>query len=273
MKEFALFGNPVIHSKSPLIHRLFAEQTGIKYSYRKVLVPLNKFEEKLDKFFYLGGKGANITSPFKELAYHRVHELTEQAQISGSVNAIKRLDNHRLLGDNSDGIGLILDIKRLRFIQKGMHILVLGAGGAAHGVIAPILNYNCRITITNRTFNKADKLARRFSAIGHINALTLESIHSSDYDLIINATSSGIVGETPIISANIFKKNVFCYDMFYQLNETPFITLAKNHGVLRYANGIGMLVGQAAYTFKLWHGQLPNITSILQRLKQNVNIN
>ncbi len=273
MEEFAVFGNPVVHSKSPLIHKLFAEQTGIKYEYGKVLVPLNKFEEKLDDFFCRGGKGANITLPFKELAYHKVDELTEQAQICGSINTIKRLDDHRLLGDNTDGIGLVLDLERLRFIEKGMHILVIGAGGAARGVIAPILNYGCRITITNRTFSKADKLAKQFSAIGHINSLMLESIHSAEYDLVINATSSGVAGEVPAISSNIFKQNVFCYDMFYRLNETPFLTLAKTHGVLKYADGIGMLVGQAAFAFKLWHGKLPDISSVLQRLKENADIN
>lgn len=115
----------------------------------------------------------------------------------------------------------------MRFIEKGRHILVIGAGGAARGVIAPILNYGCRITITNRTFSKADELAKQFSAIGHINSLMLESIDSAEYDLVINATSSGVVGEVPTISPTIFKQNVFCYDMFYRLNETPFLTLAK----------------------------------------------
>lgn len=268
MEEFAVFGNPVLHSKSPLIHKLFAEQTGIKYDYGKVLVPVNKFEDKLDDFFGQGGKGANITLPFKELAYHKVDELTEQAQICGSVNTIKRLDDHRLLGDNTDGIGLILDLERLSFIEKGRHILVIGAGGAARGIIAPILNYGCRITITNRTFSKADELAKEFSTMGHINSLMLQSIHSAEYDLIINATSSGVTGKVPAISTNIFKQNVFCYDMFYQLNETPFLALAKTHGVLKYADGIGMLVGQAAYAFKLWHGKLPDISSVLQRLKE-----
>ncbi|MFS1539400.1 MAG: shikimate dehydrogenase [Candidatus Phlomobacter fragariae] len=268
MEEFAVFGNPVVHSKSPFIHKLFAEQTGIKYDYGKVLVSLNKFEEKLDNFFCRGGKGANISLPFKELAYHKVDELTEQAQICGSVNTIKRLDGHRLLGDNTDGIGLVLDLKRLSFIEKGMHILVIGAGGAARGVIASILNYGCRITITNRTFSKANELAIRFSATGHIDSLMLESIYSAEYDLVINATSSGIAGEVPTISPHIFKKNVFCYDMFYRLNKTPFLTLAKNHGVLKYADGIGMLVSQAAFAFKLWHGKLPDISSVLQRLKE-----
>ncbi|MGP1924655.1 MAG: shikimate dehydrogenase [Arsenophonus sp. NEOnobi-MAG3] len=268
MEEFAIFGNPVVHSKSPLIHKLFTEQTSIKYEYGKVLVPLNKFKEKLDNFFYQGGRGANITLPFKELAYHNVDELTENAQICGSVNTIKKLDNHRLLGDNTDGIGLVLDLERLRFIEKGMHILVIGAGGAARGVMASILNYGCRITITNRTFSKADELAKRFAGIGHINSLMLESIHSAEYDLVINATSSGITKEVPSISPNIFRQNVFCYDMFYRLNETPFLTLAKNHGVLKYADGFGMLVGQAAFSFKLWHGKLPDISSVLQRSKK-----
>ncbi|MGP1956621.1 MAG: shikimate dehydrogenase [Arsenophonus sp. NC-PE1-MAG3] len=206
--------------------------------------------------------------PFKELAYHSVDELTEEAQICASVNTIKKLDNHRLLGDNTDGIGLVLDLKRLRFIKKGMHILVIGAGGAARGVIAPILNYGCRITITNRTYSKADKLAKQFSVIGHINSLMMDSIDSSEYDLVINATSSGIAREAPSISPKIFRKNVFCYDMFYRLNETPFLRLAKTHGVLKYSDGIGMLVGQAAFAFKLWHGKLPNILSILQQLKE-----
>ncbi|MFP3019752.1 MAG: shikimate dehydrogenase [Arsenophonus sp.] len=267
MEDFAVFGNPVTHSKSPLIHKLFSQQTGIKYNYGKKLVPLNKFEEKLNDFFCQGGKGANITLPFKELAYHKVDELTEQAKISGSVNTIKKLNNHRLLGHNTDGIGLILDLEHLNFIKNGMHILVIGAGGAARGIIAPILNYGCRITITNRTFNKANKLVKQFSAIGDINSLMIESIYSDEYDLIINTTSSGIFGEVPNISSNIFKKNIFCYEMFYCLNETPFITLAKTHGVLKYANGIGMLVCQAAFSFKLWHGKLPDISFVLRRLK------
>ncbi|MFP3029305.1 MAG: shikimate dehydrogenase [Arsenophonus sp.] len=268
MEEFVVFGNPVVHSKSPLIHKLFTQQTNIKYEYGKVLVPLNKFEEQLNNFFYQGGMGANITLPFKELAYHNVDELTEKAKICASVNTIKKLDNHRLLGDNTDGIGLILDLERLGFIKNGMHILVIGAGGAARGAIAPILNYGCQITITNRTFSKAYELAKRFADIGHINSLPLESIHSAEYDLVINATSSGITREVPSISPNIFRQNVFCYDMFYQLNETPFLTLIKTHGVLKYSNGFGMLVGQAAFAFKLWHGKLPDISSVLQKLKE-----
>ena len=270
MEEFAVFGNPVEHSKSPLIHKFFAEQTGIEYAYGKVLVPVNKFEETLNDFFCRGGKGANITLPFKELAYQKVDELTEQAQICGSVNTINKLDEQRLLGDNTDGVGLILDLERLRFIEKGMHILVIGAGGAACGIIAPLLNYGCRITITNRTFSKANELTKRFSAIGDINSLVLQSIDSAEYDLVINATSSGVVEQVPAISPNIFNQNVFCYDMFYRLNETPFLTLAKTHGVLKYADGIGMLVGQAAFACKLWHGKLPEISSALQRLKEKL---
>ncbi|MFP3014312.1 MAG: shikimate dehydrogenase [Arsenophonus sp.] len=268
MKKFALFGNPVLHSKSPLIHKLFSEQTGIKHDYGKSLISLSKFNEKLDSFFYKGGNGANITSPFKELAYYKVDILTEQAKACGSINTIKRLEDNRLLGDNTDGVGLVLDLKRLNFIKNGMHILIIGAGGAARGVIIPILNCGCKITITNRTFSKANKLARRFSDIGYINSLKIELIRSYEYDLIINATSSGIIGKVPVISSNIFTKNIFCYDMFYQLNETPFLKLAKTYGVLKYANGIGMLVAQAAISFKLWHGKLPDISYALNRLKE-----
>ncbi|MDT9587623.1 MAG: shikimate dehydrogenase [Candidatus Arsenophonus melophagi] len=268
MEEFAVFGNPVAHSKSPIIHNFFSEQTGIKYNYGKVFVPINKFEEKLDDFFYRGGKGGNITLPFKRKAYHKVHELTERAKICGSVNTIKRLNGNRLLGDNTDGIGLILDLERLQFIKNGSHVLVIGAGGAARGIITALLRYGCRITITNRTFSKADKLSESFAAIGNINSLMLESIHSVEYDLIINATSSGITGEFPFISKNIFKQNVFCYDLLYSVNSTPFLTLAKAQGVLHYTDGIGMLVGQAAFAFKLWHGILPNISYVIKRLKK-----
>ncbi|MGP1945125.1 MAG: shikimate dehydrogenase [Arsenophonus sp. ET-LJ4-MAG3] len=208
-----------------------------------------------------------MTLPFKELAYHKVDILTKQAKICGSVNTIKKLDDHRLLGDNTDGIGLILDLERLNFIKKGMNILIIGAGGAVKGIITHILNYGCQITITNRTFSKASELAKKFAAIGDIKSLMLESIYSSKYDLIINATSSDIIGEAPIISSNVFKKNIFCYDMIYWLNETPFLTLAKTNGVLKCANGIGMLFFQAAFAFKLWHGKLPNISFILNYLK------
>ncbi|XZQ55185.1 MAG: shikimate dehydrogenase [Arsenophonus sp.] len=268
MEEFAIFGNPVVHSKSPLIHKLFSEQTGIKYNYGKILVPLNKFEKELNIFFK-NGKGINVTLPFKELAYNKVDILTKHAKICGSVNVIKKLNDHRLLGDNTDGIGLILDLKRLNFIEKGMHVLIIGAGGAARGIIALILNYGCQITITNRTFSKANKLVNCFSSMGRINSLMLESVCSFEYNLIINATSSSLTDSIPAISSNIFNQNVFCYEMFYHSNETKFLTLAKTHGVLKYANGIGMLVGQAAFSFKLWHGRLPDISFILQQLKEN----
>ncbi|WP_395496552.1 shikimate dehydrogenase [Arsenophonus endosymbiont of Lipoptena cervi] len=266
MEEFALFGNPVMHSKSPLVHKIFSEQTCIKYNYKTILTSLDEFKKKLDHFFYFGGKGANITSPFKEIAYHNVDCLTKYAQLCGSVNTIKKLDRFRLLGSNTDGIGLILDLKRLGFIKKGMHVLIIGAGGAARGAIVPILNYNCRITITNRTFSKANELAQKFSLLGNIQASYINYINSPEYDLIINATSSCIVDEAPVISLNIFNKNVFCYDMFYLINETPFLRLAQNNGVLKYANGIGMLVGQAAFSFKLWFGILPNIINVLKQL-------
>lgn len=272
MKNFAIFGNPIIHSKSPLIHDLFIKQTGIVYNYKKILVSLDEFEEKLNYFFHSNGNGANITAPFKERAYYKVDELTKQAQMCGSVNTIKKLSDGKLLGDNTDGIGLILDLKRLSFIKKGMHVLVIGAGGAARSAIAYILNYGCRITITNRTFTKAYNLAKYFSSIGRIDSLMMDSINSPEYDLVINATSSGFNADIPIISPNIFKRNVLCYDMSYMFNETPFLRFAKEHGALNYANGIGMLIGQAAFAFKLWHRQLPDISLVLQSLQKNTNL-
>ncbi|NHB98507.1 shikimate dehydrogenase [Photorhabdus stackebrandtii] len=271
MKQFAVFGNPVMHSKSPRIHQLFADQTGIAHCYGKILAPMGKFEETLDMFLKQGGIGANVTVPFKEQAFIRANELTERARLSGAVNTLKLLDNNQLLGDNTDGIGLLADLIRLEFITQGQHILIIGAGGGARGVLSPLLEFGCDITITNRTFSRTIQIANNFSPIGNIRPVEMKTLNSPEFDLIINATASGINGEIPVISPLIFNENCVCYDMFYQANLTPFISFAKKHGVSRYADGLGMLVGQAAHSFKLWHGVLPEIAPVLLALEQELH--
>ncbi|WMY96579.1 MAG: shikimate dehydrogenase [Arsenophonus sp.] len=267
-EKFAIFGNPVSHSQSPLIHKLFSQQIGVPYSYTRELVAIKKFEEELDIFFRSGGKGANITLPFKELAYKKVHQLTNRAYLSGSINTIKKLNNKKLLGDNTDGVGLLFDLKRLNFIKKGMHILLVGAGGASSCVIPVLLNYGCRITLTNRTFRKAEIFIKRFLSMGDISLLKMEFVNAPKYDLVINATSSSITGDIPGISYKIFNKRTFCYDMFYSFKKTSFLEFAKENGVLKCADGIGMLVSQAAFSVKLWYGILPDIRFVLNKIKK-----
>jgi len=163
MDAFAVFGNPVQHSKSPYIHQCFAKQLKIEHPYGRVLAPVDAFTETLEAFIAAGGRGANVTVPFKEQAFARADELTERAALAGAVNTLKRLDDGRLLGDNTDGVGLVSDLERLSLIRPGDRILLIGAGGAARGVIAPLLALNTHITITNRTFAKAQELANVFS--------------------------------------------------------------------------------------------------------------
>lgn len=266
MEMFAVFGNPIQHSKSPVIHKMFAEQTGVCLEYEKVLAPVEGFEQSLIGFFSQGGKGANITLPFKERAFQAVSELTARAQVCGAVNTVMKLDDNRLLGDNTDGMGLLLDLQRLKFVHPNSRILMIGAGGATRGALLPLLEYGCDITLTNRTFSKVELLVNEFSALGKMCGKEISQIVSADFDLIINATSSGVSGEVPAINPNVFSDQVACYDMFYQSSLTPFLEFATQHQVTKIADGLGMLVGQAAFSFKLWHGILPEITPVLSAL-------
>lgn len=270
MDAFAVFGNPVQHSKSPAIHQHFAEQLKIEHPYGRVLAPVNAFTETLNAFLAQGGRGANVTVPFKEQAYARADLLTERAAQAGAVNTLKLLDDGRLLGDNTDGVGLVSDLQRLSLIRPGDRILLVGAGGAARGVIAPLLSLEITLTITNRTFTKAQSLADMFSESGRVEAKSMSQLSAPDFDLIINATSSGIEGGIPSLPVSLLSASVRCYDMFYQQGLTPFLSWATEHGVTKYADGLGMLVGQAAHAVLLWHGVLPEIEPVIARLKREL---
>lgn len=267
MRNFAVFGNPINHSKSPRIHQLFAQQTGIPHPYDRICAPVDEFERSVAAFIAQDGAGANVTLPFKEQAYRLVDELTERASLAGAVNTIKKLDDGRLLGDNTDGIGLLTDLERLSLIKPGDRVLLVGAGGAARGVILPLLSLRCDLTITNRTLAKAQILAELFRQAGEIAAEPMDSLEARQFDLIINATSSGVGGETPAIPASLIGPQTRCYDMFYQSGETPFLRWGRERGATHMADGLGMLVGQAAWSFFLWHDVFPDVAPVIAALQ------
>lgn len=268
MEAYAVFGNPIAHSKSPFIHQQFARQLNHDYAYGRVLAPVDAFVSTLNAFFEAGGKGANVTVPFKEEAFARADTLTERAALAGAVNTLKRLEDGRLLGDNTDGIGLLSDLERLSFIRPGMRILLIGAGGASRGVLLPLLSLDCAVTITNRTFSRAQSLADLFTHTGSVSAKALDDLSGQTFDLIINATSSGIAGDVPAIPASLIHPHLYCYDMFYQKGDTPFLLWCRQHGAHQCADGLGMLVGQAAHAALLWHGVLPEVTPVIALMKE-----
>ncbi|MER3382558.1 shikimate dehydrogenase [Pectobacterium aroidearum] len=268
--SFAVFGNPIAHSKSPRIHELFAAQTGITLTYERVLAPLDDFEQMLRQYFLNGAGGANVTAPFKERAFAEADERSECAALAGAVNTLKRLSDGRLFGDNTDGIGLLSDLQRLALVKPLDRVLLVGAGGAARGVIQPLLAYGCTVVLTNRTFSKADELVKVFSGIGDIHAVSLDDLHGLSFDLIINATSSGMYDSIPNLLPELISPETCCYDMFYLPQMTPFLSWCVQHGAIRYADGLGMLVGQAAHAFNLWHGVMPDVEPVIGLLKQDL---
>ncbi|WON76653.1 shikimate dehydrogenase [Serratia sp. UGAL515B_01] len=270
MERFAVFGNPIAHSKSPRIHALFAEQTGIEHPYGRVLAPLDGFGPALKQFIGAGGQGANVTVPFKEQAYAAASELSQRAAMAGAVNTLKVLPGGRLFGDNTDGVGLLSDLERQQLIQPGDRILLVGAGGAARGVILPLLSSGCEMVLTNRTYSRANELTEVFRTFGKVDALPLDQLDQPVFDLVINATASGINGEIPSLPNSIVNNTTRCYDMFYRQGITPFLAWAQQLGVEHYADGLGMLVGQAAHAFFLWHGVMPEIEAVLQQLRKEM---
>lgn len=270
MKKFAVFGNPISHSKSPYIHNLFAQQTGCSLSYETILSPRDNFKEIVKIFFAKGADGANVTTPFKEEAYALSNELTDRAKFAGAVNTLKRKNDGSLLGDNTDGIGLVSDLQRLDMLKARQRVLLIGAGGAARGVILPLLDAAATLVITNRTLEKAETLAKTFSRYGDITAYSINEVNNQQFDLIINATTTGLQREIPKISASLINPNTACYDMFYEAKLTPFLQWAKQLGATKIADGLGMLVGQAAHSFYLWNNIMPDIEYTLNVLRRDL---
>lgn len=268
--RYAVFGNPVGHSKSPFIHTLFARQTNQSLTYTAECAPVDGFVEAVKVFFAEGGKGCNVTLPFKEEAYQFASRLTERAQLAGAVNTLKKLDDGEIIGDNTDGAGLVQDLLQHQVVLEGARILIIGAGGAARGVIQPLLEQQpASLTITNRTLSKAEELATLFAVYGPVTAKEMSTI-TEEYDVIINSTSASLSGELPAVSPSIFAVNSVSYDMMYGKGDTTFNLWAKEHGAAYTYDGLGMLVGQAAESFMLWRGLRPGAKQILRELRKNL---
>lgn len=274
-KKFAVFGNPINHSLSPFIHKIFAKQFNINISYKKIFVPINKFEFFIKNFFFNGGDGANITLPFKKQAYLISNKLTYRARLSGVVNTLKYYNKSDIiLGDNTDGVGLVEDLLNLKIFNqenKKNNILIIGSGGAAKGVILSLLPYCSSITLTNKTLINAINLSLFFKIHKKIFVLPFDEKNKQDFNLIINATSGSALGNKLILPEKIsINEKTYCYDMFYMLyKKTPFLKWCKKKGSKHLYNGLGMLVGQAAHSFFLWNKIFPKITSVINILKKD----
>lgn len=267
MNHYAVWGNPIAQSKSPRIHQLFGEQTEKAIRYLAQLGDEQNFEQQLRQFFAEGATGANITAPFKERAFALADCHSERCLLAEACNTLKRLEDGRLYADNTDGVGLVADLARLGWLKKGQKVLILGAGGATKGVLFPLLQAEQQITLYNRTPEKAVSLAEKFAKFGKIQTACMDEIAQSSFDLIINATSLGLQGKYVELPSTVFKQ-AKVYDMQYAVGmATPFLNYARSQGAKACQDGLGMLVGQASFAFQLWEGVLPEIESVLQQLK------
>ncbi len=271
MDRYGVFGNPIGHSKSPLIHRLFAAQTGQAMSYEALLAPLDDFAG-FARAFFAEGKGANVTLPFKEQAFQLADSLSARARRAGAVNTLKKLDDGSLLGDNTDGAGLVRDLKvNAGFDLTGKRILLLGAGGAVRGVLEPLLAERpATLVIANRTVVKAEQLAGEFADLGPVLASGFDWL-DAPVDLIVNGTSASLAGELPPIAASLIEPgHTLCYDMMYAKAATAFNRWAAAQGAARTLDGLGMLVEQAAEAFCLWRGVRPDSAPVLAELRRQL---
>lgn len=271
---YAVVGNPIEHSLSPVIHAQFAEQTQQNLEYKTHLAKISQFNQHLFLLKKRGFKGLNITVPFKLDAFNICDELSPRAQDAKAVNTLFIRDDNTIAGDNTDGIGLVRDLKHnYQALIKSRKILILGAGGAVRGVLGPLLvQQPSLLMVANRTFSKAEALVRDFKDIGQIEACEYDVLGREQFDLIINGTSAGLSGEIPPIPESILGPNSICYDMVYNRNEdTAFVTWAKDNGASQAYDGLGMLVEQAAESFTLWRGVKPDTAPVIEHLRDSKN--
>ena len=272
MDKYLVLGNPIDHSLSPLIHRMFAQQTKIEITYDKKLVAINQFDREIDSLVEKGFRGFNVTVPFKEDAFAKVNMANDCASAAQAVNTIKVTGDSDLYGFNTDGVGLIRDlVDRMGLTLSDSRILVIGAGGAAKGVVAALLGHGPdSIVIANRTMEKAKKLVTQFKEINQdavIKCLELDKLDDG-FDLIINSTSIGLAGEFNLVDDHVVKKK-FCYDLAYGASAR-FASWARNVGALKVADGLGMLVEQAAESFFIWRGLRPETQQVLDTIRNQL---
>jgi len=269
MDKYAVIGNPVAHSKSPQIHALFARATGQAMTYERLLAPLNGFDATVEAFAAQGGQGLNVTVPFKLQAFALAHTASDRALAAGACNTLSR-DGAGWYADNTDGAGIVHDLmQNLGVALAGRDVLVLGAGGAARGILTPLFAQQPRsVTICNRTMTKAEALATTFAARGPVRAASPAALAGTDFDVVINATSAGLGTDVSLPwPAALFRPQALAYDMIYGDVDTAFLRWARAHGATRAADGLGMLVEQAAESFMLWRGVRPDTRSVFAMLR------
>ena len=272
-RDFALMGNPVSHSKSPVIHKAFALQCEKDIEYNLIQVDVGGFDQAVSHFGAHGGAGLNVTAPFKveawEMCQREGNALTERGKLAESINTLSFREDGSVLGDNTDGIGLVRDIEdNLGHQISGKRILLVGAGGASRGAIGPLLQASpSHLHIVNRTAQKATQLASHFQSLGEVSGGSLDS-DTSDFDLIIHATAAGLSGQLPGIHAENIGANTFIYDMMYSNEPTTFMKWALDQGAAHAVDGLGMLVEQASEAFRQWHQVVPDTSPVVAWLRK-----
>lgn len=267
--RYAVMGNPVAHSKSPRIHAMFANQFKHSIEYLAIQVDAGGFAQAVEQFRANRGAGLNVTVPFKQEAHALADQLSDRAQLAGAVNTLKFETDGRLFGDNTDGAGLVHDLTRnIGLHLRDKRILILGAGGAARGVLAPLLKLRpTLIVVANRSEWKAKDLVEEFAQYGKLEACGLDELKGKHFDLVINATAASLKGEVPPLPENLFARRALAYDMMYGEKSKPFLDWAALHGADNVTDGLGMLVEQAAESYLLWHGVRPETRLVIERLR------
>ena len=270
--RYAVFGNPIKHSRSPQIHAAFAAQTGQHVSYRAQQVELGQFASAAGEFFSSGGKGLNITVPFKLDAYQFANELSGRARRAGAVNTLALQSDGSIYGDNTDGVGMVRDIHdNLGWEITARRVLLIGAGGGIRGVLEPLLRrHPSLVVIVNRTVEKAQQLAREFSDLGDVRACSFDALAGNQFDLVINGTSASLAGQLPPLPEQLLADNCSCYDMMYGAMPTPFMRWAAEQTAWAVADGLGMLVEQAAESFCIWRGVRPETHAVIDAIRSSL---
>ncbi len=270
--QYAVMGNPIAHSKSPMIHALFAKQTDQNLEYGAIPVEIGQFNEAVAGFQAEGGKGLNVTVPFKRDAWRLVDERSECAELAGAVNTIVIREDGSLYGDNTDGVGMVRDIVQNQGVTiEGKKVLILGAGGAVRGVLGPLLQQQpAEVVIANRTPERAQELADAFEEYGNVDGCGFDDLDGSRYEIVINGTSASLKGEVPPLPEGILAKNAFCYDMMYGGEPTAFMNWAEEEGCQMTSDGLGMLVEQAAESFNIWRGVRPDTAAVIRGVREAI---
>lgn len=266
--NYCVMGNPISHSKSPQIHHAFAEQTGENIYYQSILVNKGGFPEALAQFQRAGGKGLNITIPFKGDAWAAVDQRTARAEQARAVNTIWFAEDGARHGDTTDGIGLVRDLLHHQVDIENSDILVIGAGGAVRGLLGPLGEASpARIMLVNRTAAKAESLITQFAEYKNLGCCDFEALATETFDIVINGTSASLQGELPPLPDTLLKTNACCYDMVYGESDTIFVQWARKHGAKIALDGLGMLVEQAAESFHIWRGVRPETEPVIEMLR------